>query len=84
MNRLNLLGAIGGVLAIFLITESGSAAPLVNSAVIAKAAQEMNLTETTHGCHNSLCRRGPVEEWGGAVRWHRHAGPMCRPVRCSP
>jgi hypothetical protein len=82
--RLNLLAAICGVLAIYLGTGSISAAPLVNSAAIVNAADKMNLIETIHGCHNGFCRRGPVEEWGGAVRWHRHAGPMCRPVSCSP
>jgi hypothetical protein len=34
---------------------------------------------------NKYYRRGAVEEWGGIVRWHhRHVGPQCRPIRCSP
>jgi hypothetical protein len=54
--------------------------PLTNSATGLKAAaEESNLIEHVDAC-NRVCRKGPVEEWGGAVRWHRHVGKACRPV----
>ncbi len=75
--------ALGGALAL----ASGTmvvAGPLVQSgAAIRKATEDIGAVQLVHEC-NRLCERGPVEEWGGAVRWHRHVGRLCRPVRCTP
>jgi hypothetical protein len=63
---------------------SAQALPLTNSAVGLKAAAEQsNLIEHVDAC-NRVCRKGAVEEWGGAVRWHRHVGKACTPVHCKP
>jgi hypothetical protein len=63
---------------------SAQAAPLAKSAAALKSAiEEANMIEHVDAC-NRACRRGRVEEWGNAVRWHRHVGPTCRPVHCSP
>jgi hypothetical protein len=75
--------SLGGALAL----ASGTmvvAGPLAQSgAAIGKAAEDIGAVQLVHECHR-VCERGPVEEWGGAVRWHRHVGRICRPVRCSP
>ena len=72
-----------GVLA-FALTTMAQAIPLTNSAAGLKAAaDDTSLIEHVDAC-NRVCRKGPVEEWGGAVRWHRHIGKACKPVKCTP
>jgi hypothetical protein len=84
MNRQTVAAAIGGALMLALAAQSGVAGPLAQSgAATAKAGEELGVLQLVDRC-NRACRRGPVEEWGGVVRWHRHVGPQCRPVRCSP
>jgi hypothetical protein len=73
-----------GVLALGLMTAMAHATPLMNSAAGLKAAaDDTTVIEHVDAC-NRACRKGPVEEWGGAVRWHRHIGNACRPIRCTP
>jgi hypothetical protein len=64
------------------------AAPIAQSGgTAAEAANQFSTVQTVARRHvrcNRSCQRGPVEEWGGVVRWHRHVGPECRPVRCTP
>jgi hypothetical protein len=82
MNKLMML-----VTVIALVAIGGSrivAAPLAQSgAATNSAAEDSSMLQLVHVC-NRTCRRGPVEEWGGVIRWHRHVGPQCRVVRCSP
>jgi hypothetical protein len=73
-----------GVLALGLATATAQAVPLAGSAAgVAAAANETGLITHVDAC-NRVCRKGPVEEWGGAVRWHRHVGKACQPVKCTP
>jgi hypothetical protein len=64
------------------------AAPIAQSGgSAAEIADQFSALQTAARRHvqcNRSCQRGPVEEWGGVVRWHRHVGPECRPVRCYP
>jgi hypothetical protein len=39
-------------------------------------AEDNGLVHKTHGCHRS-CERGPAG-------WHRHRGPFCARVACTP
>ena len=79
-----LLAKVVGVLALALIARPGVAAPITQSMqATADAATYLYSIERVHRC-NRICRRGPVEEWGGLMRWHRHVGPQCRVVRCRP
>jgi hypothetical protein len=67
-----------------VMTVTAQATPLTNSAAGLKAAaDDATVIEHVDAC-NRVCRKGPVEEWGGAVRWHRHIGNACRPIRCTP
>jgi hypothetical protein len=62
---------------------AANATPLGNAAAGLKTtAENSNLIDQVHHC-NKACMRGPVEEWGGAVRWHRH-NRACRPIHCAP
>ncbi len=73
-----------GVLALGLATSTAQAVPLAGSAAgVSAAANETGLVTHVDAC-NRVCRKGPVEEWGGAVRWHRHVGKACRPTKCTP
>jgi len=73
-----------GALALALAAGMAQAMPLNGAAAGLKAAaEESNIIEHVDAC-NRVCRRGPVEEWGGIVRWHRHVGKACRPIRCTP
>jgi hypothetical protein len=73
-----------GVPALGLVTATAQAVPLAGSAAgLNAAANETGLVTHVDAC-NRLCRKGPVEEWGGAVRWHRHVGKACRPTKCTP
>jgi hypothetical protein len=73
-----------GVLALGLATITAQAVPLAGSASgLNAAANETGLITHVDAC-NRVCRKGPVEEWGGAVRWHRHVGKACRPTKCTP
>ena len=73
-----------GVVALALANVGAQAMPLASSASGLKAAADnVGLVEHVDAC-NRVCRKGPVEEWGGAMRWHRHVGKACRPVKCSP
>jgi hypothetical protein len=71
-----------GVLALGLATITAQAVPLAAAGVSA-AANETSFITHVDAC-NRVCRKGPVEEWGGAVRWHRHVGKACQPVKCAP
>jgi hypothetical protein len=71
-------------LALGLFTATPQALPLASSAAGLNAAvNETGLVTHVDAC-NRVCRKGPVEEWGGAVRWHRHVGKACQPVKCAP
>lgn len=84
MTRLHGLMLTAGTLAFVIVTGMAEAIPLTNSAAGLKAAaDESSLIEQVHHC-NRVCRKGPVEEWGGGVRWHAHVGKACRPVHCTP
>ena len=73
-----------GVLVLGLATATAQALPLAGAAAgLNAAANETGLITRVDSC-NRVCRKGPVEEWGGAVRWHRHVGKACRPVKCTP
>jgi hypothetical protein len=73
-----------GVLVLGLATATAQALPLAGAAAgLNAAANETGLITHVDSC-NRVCRKGPVEEWGGAVRWHRHVGKACRPVKCTP
>lgn len=73
-----------GVLALGLATATAQAVPSAGSAAgVNAAANETGLITHVDAC-NRICRKGPVEEWGGAVRWHRHVGKACRPMKCTP
>jgi len=81
MNKLNILAAVGGVLVVALVARISVAAPLSQAAdATIRAAATMSLVEQAHGC-NRVCRVGWVPRWG-VVRFHRHVGSSCRPVRC--
>ena len=83
MTKLWIGAAVGGALALASGTIA-MAGPFVQSGTaIVKATEDNGAVQLVHEC-NRVCVRGPVEEWGGVVRWHRHVGPQCRPVRCSP
>jgi hypothetical protein len=72
------------VLALGLATATAQAVPLAGAAAgVGAAANETGLITHVDAC-NRVCRKGPVEEWGGAVRWHRHVGKACRPTKCTP
>jgi hypothetical protein len=75
--------ALGGAVALTSATMV-VAGPLVQSgAAIGTATEDIGAMQPVHEC-NRVCERGPVDEWGGAVRWHRHVGRQYRPVRCTP
>jgi hypothetical protein len=59
------------------------ASPFANLASALKVtSDDTGIIEQVHVC-NRVCERGPVEEWGGAERWHRHVGKACRPISCK-
>jgi hypothetical protein len=73
-----------GVLALGLVTATAQAVPLAGSAAgLNAAANETGLVTHVDAC-NRVCRKGPAEEWCGAVGWHRHVGKACRPTKCTP
>jgi hypothetical protein len=41
------------------------------------------LSSIEHGGHR-VCQLGRIPRWGDIIRLHRHVGPACVPVRCSP
>jgi hypothetical protein len=80
MIRTSLLTVAG--LALALMTTATMAAPLAHPGdAVAQAAGSIGIVGQVHGC-NRFCTLGPVPRWGGIVRWHRHVGPQCEPVRC--
>jgi hypothetical protein len=82
MNRV--FGPVLGIAALGTVAGVASAMPLAWSAAGVNAAiNASGLVEQVHVC-NRVCRKGAVEEWGGAVAWHRHVGKACKPVKCSP
>lgn len=82
MTRLNRLAALGGLLALPLLAGNGVAAPLGQGAdAILKASAGASAIEHVHGC-NRACVLGRVPRWGNVIRFHRHVGPNCVPVRC--
>jgi hypothetical protein len=81
MKHLTIVAMVGGVLT---LAAAGSAMAVSSSdSITTKAADVTNTIQLADRC-NRACRRGPVKEWGGVVRWHRHVGPNCRPVSCRP
>ena len=77
-----LLATIASAVALGLILNASVAAPIAQSIqAITDAASSIDTIDSVHRC-NRVCRRGPVEEWGGLRRWHLHVGPQCRVVRC--
>lgn len=69
------LFAIAGLaLAVGAGASSAAAAPV---SALNGAGDATGFVVKVHGCHRSC-------EWGPALRWHRHAGPACRPVGCWP
>jgi hypothetical protein len=73
-----LLLFIGGcILTLALAASVTQAAP----PLLKHPTAEETLVLRVHDC-NRLCRLGPVPRWGGVVRWHRHVGYRCLPVRC--
>ena len=83
MTRLHVLTLSGVALVFGLMTAASQAMPATDAAAGLKAAvEESNLVQHVDAC-NRVCRKGVVEEWGGAVRWHRHVGKACRPVHCT-
>jgi hypothetical protein len=75
---------IAGALALGLATAAAQALPLASSATgLNAAADETGPIAHVDAC-NRVCRKAPVPEWGGAVRWHHHVGKACRPVKCTP
>ena len=69
-----------------LIAGAAQAFPLANSALGLKSISEepILVEQAAHPACNRVCLKGPVEEWGGTVRWHRHVGQTCRPIKCKP
>ena len=77
-------GRVLGILVLGMMAGVANATPLNSSAVGLNAAMdETGLVQHVDAC-NRVCRKAPVPEWGGAVRWHRHVGKACKPVKCSP
>ena len=77
-------GRVLVILVLGMMAGVASATPLNSSAVGLNAAMdEIGLVHHVDAC-NRVCRKAPVPEWGGAVRWHRHVGKACKPVKCSP
>ena len=77
-------GTVLSIVVLGMMVGAASATPLNNSAVALNAAMdETGLVQHVDVC-NRVCRKGPVPEWGGAVRWHRHVGKACKPAKCSP
>ena len=84
MTRFHGTTLTAGVLAFGLVAAAAQAMPLTNSAAGLKAAaDDASLIEHVDAC-NRVCRKAAVPEWGGAVRWHRHVGKACKPVKCTP
>ena len=82
MSKLNRMVAVVGGLALALVAGTVPAAPVgQGSTVLVKANATISSMELTHGCHRA-CVLGRVPRWGGAIRFHRHVGPNCVPVRC--
>jgi hypothetical protein len=81
MTKLNRLAVVAGGLALALVARTGSATPLSQGAdALVKADARISSIELTHGCHRA-CVVGRVPQWA-AIRFHRHVGPHCAPVRC--
>ena len=77
-------GRVLVILVLGMMAGVANATPLNSSAVGLNAAMdETGLVQHVDAC-NRVCRNAPVPEWGGAVRWHRHVGKACKPVKCSP
>lgn len=73
------LGAAGIALALItapiILASPSFAAP---AAGLKGVATGESLVVKAHGCHRSC-------EWGAVGGWfHRHIGPLCRPVACVP
>jgi hypothetical protein len=81
MTRLNQLATLGPVIAVALVANVSSAAPLSHGAsAIIEGTATLNLIEQAHGTHRA-CARGWVNRWG-VVRWHRHRGRTNLPLLC--
>jgi hypothetical protein len=74
--RIWALGATIGALTL----AAGAALALPGGQGLSEIGQGVSteaLIEKVHGCHRS-CQWGPGRGW-----WHRHVGPLCRPVACE-
>jgi hypothetical protein len=81
MTKLNRLAAVAGGLALAIVTTTAPTAPLGQGAdALFKATATISSIELTHGCHRA-CVVGRVPRWA-AIRFHRHVGASCVPVRC--
>ena len=81
MTKLNRLMVVVGALAFALVARTAPAAPLSQGAdALVKAGARISSIELTHRCHRA-CVVGRVPRWA-AIRFHRHVGPHCAPVRC--
>jgi hypothetical protein len=75
---------IASVFGLGVVNGIANATPLSTPTAAFKAtATDSGFIELVHGC-NQVCMRGPVPEWSGVVRWHRHVGKFCRPIECTP
>lgn len=74
MNVRSFFVIAGSACAAIAGASSAGAAPV---AALNGAGDAPGLVVKVHGCHRSC-------EWGRALRWHRHVGPVCRPVGCWP
>jgi len=81
MTKLTRLAVTAGAVAFALVIRTGPVAALGQGAdALVKANGTISSIELTHGC-NRACRLGRVPRWA-AIRFHRHVGPHCLPVRC--
>ena len=81
MTKLNRFAAIAGAVAFALVIRTEPVTALGQGAdALVKANATISSIELTHACHRS-CVVGRVPRWA-AIRFHRHVGPHCLPVRC--
>jgi hypothetical protein len=82
MTKFILSAAVGGALALALVSGVSVALPLgLGAGAAIESAATLSIIEQVHGTHRS-CRLGRVWQWNGAVRLHRHVGSRNSPVRC--
>lgn len=74
MNYAVRMSAIAAPLMVLALSATANAMPPPGAG---SAADGTSQIIKVHGCHRSC-------EWGPALRWHRHVGPLCRPLACYP